>query len=156
MQYDLALVVFFCCFQALRAEDFGEPISLAKVVHLEGEERLFDCLIFDDGYHHDFGIYKDTGTGVVRLQASVHGGEMRNSPVWTAFITHVLYSSSWKIKAGRIIYLADLQPIVFTLGYTPGADAGKGFVLDFVRQLDADQFWDTIDDLKALRKYQNS
>ena len=85
----------------------------------------------------------------MRLQASVSSGEMQNTPVWTAFITHVLYSPSWKIRAGRIVYLVDLQHIVFTSTYNPRASSSETFSLNFMTSSDAEQFSDAIDKLGA-------
>ena len=139
--YESGLVLFFCCFQALKAQDIGEPVSLIAQDLLEGEERLFNCTIIDDGYEHILEIYRDTETGAVRLQASVSSGEMQNTPVWTAFITHVLHSPSWKEKVGRTVHLADIQHIVFTSRYNPSAS------LNFTTITDASQFLDTINSL---------
>ena len=101
-------------------------------------------MIIDDGYEHVLRIYKDAETGVVRLQASVPSGEMQNTPVWTAFITHVLYSTLWKRKSGRTVYLADMEHIVFNSKYKPSAH------MTFTTADDAIQFMDAIDNLADM------
>ncbi len=122
----------------------GGSVSLIGRDHLEGEERLFSCTIIEDGYEHVLRIYRDNATGAVRLQASISSGEMQNSPVWTAFITHVLYSASWKRRAGQTVHLADIQHIVFTWEYNPCAS------LYFPTPDDAILFVDTIDNLADM------
>jgi hypothetical protein len=44
---------------------------------LEREQELFGGKIVDDNFLHALRIYRDTVSGAVRLQASVHKGEMK-------------------------------------------------------------------------------
>ena len=105
---------------------------------------FFSCTIIDDGYEHVLRIYKDAETGVVRLQASVPSGEMQNTPVWTAFITHVLHSASWKRRSGRTVNLADIEHIVFNSKYNPSAH------VTFTKVNDAIRFMDAVDNLAGV------
>lgn len=116
--------------------------------HLEGEKNLLTSTIIDNGYEHIFKIFKDEETGVVRFQASIASGEMHNAHVWTAFITHVLYSRSWKRRAGRQVHLADVQLIIFAESYSAALDPVNGFVLDFPTVTDATHVWDILENLR--------
>lgn len=140
--------MLFCCFKALKAQDLCEPTTVVTDDHLEGEKDLFALTSIDDGYEHIFKILKDEETGVVRLQASIASGEMQNTPVWTAFITHILCSRTWKRKAGRKVYLADLQLMIFTASYSAAVDPANGLILHFLAVTDANHFWNTLENLK--------
>ena len=44
------------------------------------------------------------------------------TPVWTAFITHLISSRTWKWRdshSPKTVYLADLQRYIFTEEYSP-------------------------------------
>ena len=98
-------------------------------------------------YEHVLRIYRDQDTGVVRLQASVSSGELQNTPVWTAFITHVRYSATWKSRADRTAYSADIQHVAFTPTYNLRARSSEQFRLDFMTLSDAEEFSDAIERL---------
>lgn len=55
-------------------------------------------------------------------------------PEWTAFITHQVTSRRWMRKVGsKTIYLADLQPFVFSDDYTPQVESGGEHELYFLQ-----------------------
>ena len=96
--------------------------------------------IIDDNYLHALRIYQDTITGAVRLQASVHKGEMDRSPVWTAFITdHIkehIMTRAWIRRSSsdpKAVILRELHPSVFAfMDYNPQVTARGEHVLRFL------------------------
>lgn len=51
-----------------------------------------------------------------------YDSEIGRTPVWTAFITHLVNSRTWKWRdshSPKTVYLADLQRYIFTEEYTP-------------------------------------
>ena len=78
----------------------------------------------------------------VRLQATDAGNE---SLVWTAFITHTLYSSTWMKRTGpRQILLADFHRLDFLSGDIPGQ-----YILEFEDETDALRFEGAIEGLRG-------
>jgi hypothetical protein len=90
------MVIFFCTFLALRSQDAHRQVHDIRDYELDNEEEIFggyvvldyrvyipctktfvDSLITDDNYRHALRIYRDRISGAVRLQASVHDGEMK-------------------------------------------------------------------------------
>ena len=51
-----------------------------------------------------------------------HDTDIGRTPVWTAFITHLISSRTWKWRdshSPKTVYLADLQRYIFTEEYVP-------------------------------------
>ena len=89
-------------------------------------------LIVDDGYEHALRLFHEEDTGVVRLQASVTTGALKRKPIWTAFITHQVYTPTWASRASsKIVVLADLQQFIFTADYDPQKTSTGKYELDF-------------------------
>lgn len=146
------LVVFFCTLIALRAQDAGRPIHNLGDFDLKDEEECFGGLIEDDGYQHALRVFRDTHSKAIRIQASVMTGEMKNTPVWTAFIHHHLRSRSWLARASpRTLLLRDLRRHVFSSRYTPDITARGEHILAFKSDADANGFFATIKDLAQLQ-----
>ncbi|KAJ5228358.1 hypothetical protein N7489_009066 [Penicillium chrysogenum] len=122
------LVLFHNTFLALRSQDAGHPIGEILDHELAHERERFGATIREDGYTHALRIYKDRLTGAIRLQSSVHDGEMkhnRSTPVWTAFVTHNLGKRSWlKSYDSRTVIVRDIKPVIFMSmdDYNPPAD----------------------------------
>lgn len=105
--------------------------------------------IVDDNFLHALRIYHDTTSGAVRLQASVHKGEMKRSvrrlvqdwepadvfrsPVWTAFITEHLGTRGWlRVPEPKVVILRSLRLSVFTFpDYNPPLTPHGEHVLKF-------------------------
>ncbi|KAJ5485993.1 hypothetical protein N7530_000293 [Penicillium desertorum] len=120
------LVLFHNTFLALRSQDEGHPIGEILDHELAHERELFGATIREDGYTHALRIYKDRITGAIRLQSSVHEGETKHTPVWTAFVTHNLGKRSWlKSYDSRTVIVRDIKPVIFMSmdDYNPPADA---------------------------------
>lgn len=112
------LVLLHSVFVSLKARN-GLTVRLApEEFRLRGESRLFQACIIDDGSRHVLIVYRDRQTGALRLHASVCEGELRNCPVWTAFVTHQSASPTWltRISPHRV-RLADIQLYVFCRHY---------------------------------------
>ncbi|KAA6407887.1 MAG: hypothetical protein FRX48_08238 [Lasallia pustulata] len=139
------MVLFYCTFLALRAQDTNNPEYETNGLELRGEELEFSGRILDDHYVHALRIYRDRDSHAIRLEASVHTGELRRTPVWTAFITYQVRSLLWMQRMGsRKIQLADLNRYIFTDQYAPAVGPNGQPELVFREARDADDFWRTI------------
>jgi hypothetical protein len=97
---------------------------------------------------HALRIFRDRFTGAVRLQASVHKGEMKRSPVWTAFITHFLKTRAWLRRVDpKVVHVRELHRTVFTSEYNIERGSQGWEVLKFTSRADADSFLDTVKEL---------
>ncbi|KAF7509976.1 hypothetical protein GJ744_007290 [Endocarpon pusillum] len=142
------LVIFHCTLLSLRGHDASKPVTNIQDYELAGEAEYFTGQIIDDNYVHALRIYRDRDSKAVRLHASVHRGEMKRTPVWTAFITHYLLSPTWLRRASRtLVYLRELRRHVFSSEYMPQMTCRGEHVLKFTSEQDADEFIKTIDDL---------
>ncbi|KAI1838296.1 hypothetical protein DTO013E5_2535 [Penicillium roqueforti] len=144
------LVIFHNVFLALRSQDAGHPIGEILDHELTHEQQRFGAPITDDGYMHALRVYKDTVTGAVRMQASVHLGEMNHTPVWTAFVTHNLGKRSWlKLQGSKTVIVRDIKPIIFMSvdDYDPPQTSQGYHILEFTRSSDARMFVDVMDEL---------
>ncbi|KAK4207321.1 hypothetical protein QBC37DRAFT_97120 [Rhypophila decipiens] len=112
------MVLFYCTFVALKARN-----TLTVQVHpseykLQREKRLFQAQIIDDGFKHSLIVYQDSHTRGIRLHAAVWEGELRQCPVWTAFVTHQSQSRTWLSRRSRHrVWLKDVQLYVFCNTY---------------------------------------
>ncbi|KAK2757351.1 hypothetical protein FQN54_004865 [Arachnomyces sp. PD_36] len=147
------MVLFFCTFIALRAHDCSKPVSDIPDYELSGEVELYGGQIVDDDFLHALRIYKDKSTKAVRLQASVHRGELKRTPVWTAFITHHLLSNTWLRRvSSKTIHLSELRRTVFSPEYTPQRTPRGEHVLHFTTPEDAENFIDVLASIKSPRR----
>ncbi len=81
---------------------------------------IYNRKIEDDNFLHALRIFKDRDSGGVRLEASVLRGELKRTPVWTAFVTQYVGSTNWmRWVEPKVIQLRDLHPYVFSPDYTP-------------------------------------
>ncbi|KAB8232785.1 uncharacterized protein BDW43DRAFT_311858 [Aspergillus alliaceus] len=145
------MVLFFCTFLALRSQDCGRPVDHIRDYELDDEEELFGGPIVDDNFLHALRIYRDRTSGAIRLQASVHKGEMKRAPVWTAFITNHIGTRGWIRQADpKVVLLRELQRTVFTFEhYDPPRTSRGEHILRFSNRSDAQGFVETIAELAA-------
>ncbi|KAL4916282.1 hypothetical protein BDW62DRAFT_186420 [Aspergillus aurantiobrunneus] len=143
------MVIFYCTFLALRSQDSGRPVSQIRDYELNQEEELFASPIMDDDFLHALRVYRDKFTGAVRLQASVHKGEMKRSPVWTAFVTDLLRTERWiRIVDKKNIILRELRQTIFiSAEYEPPKTQRGGHLLKFTNSNDAEGFTNTMAEL---------
>ncbi|KKZ65283.1 hypothetical protein EMCG_08891 [[Emmonsia] crescens] len=132
------MVLFNCAFIALRGQDSGRPISKTPDAFALGEKEIYGGRIVDDNYLHALRIFQDRPSGAIRLQASVHSGEMEDVPVWTAFIHHFVGLKAWMRRADRkTIILSDLDRAIFidSEQYTPRITRRLEHVLTFANEI---------------------
>ena len=145
-----ALVLFFCSFQALKAQDCGEPVSMIGKCTIEGDEEIFSGKIDDSGYKHVLKIYRDRDTRAIRLQASESSGELQNAPVWISFLTYKIFSEGLMSRVGpKIVHFNDPQPYIFTESYRIPRGPIDEHELRFPDSTDADSFMSSIDRLRS-------
>ncbi|KAK0733333.1 hypothetical protein B0T26DRAFT_632503 [Lasiosphaeria miniovina] len=112
------MVLFYCTFVALKARNMLTVQIHPNEFKLQREKRLFQAQIIDDGYKHSLIVYEDLQTRGIRLHAAVWEGELRQCPVWTAFVTHQSQSPTWLSRRSRHrIWLKDVQLYVFCKKY---------------------------------------
>ncbi|KOS46084.1 hypothetical protein ACN38_g3015 [Penicillium nordicum] len=147
------LVLFHGTFLALRSQDAGHPVGEILDYELAQEQQCFGGTITDDDYVHALRVYKDTVTGAVRLQSSIHLGDLNHTPVWTAFVTHNLGKRSWlRSYDSKTVILRDVKPVIFMSvdDYTPPQTLHGQHVLEFTSSSDASEFLDVMDELGEL------
>ncbi|CAL5872503.1 uncharacterized protein PFLUO_LOCUS6767 [Penicillium psychrofluorescens] len=147
------LVLFYVTFLALRSQDAGRPVEYIRDYELNEEGEIYGGQIIDDGFPHALRVYQDTVTGAVRLQASVHRGDLKRTPAWTAFVTSYLGTRGWLRRTGpEKVLISDLRPAILMSAddYTAPQTPRGGFLLTFLTSDDADGFLDTMEELAAL------
>ncbi|KAK5651732.1 hypothetical protein OQA88_11694 [Cercophora sp. LCS_1] len=112
------MVLFYCTFVALKARNMLTVQIHPNEFKLQREKRLFQAQIIDDGFKHSLIVYEDLQTRGIRLHAAVWDGELRQCPVWTAFVTHQSQSPTWLSRRSRHrVWLKDIQLYVFCKTY---------------------------------------
>ena len=143
------LVLFFCSFLALRSADSNQcPTPIRDYSPLHNEEYLFGGTIIEDNFRRGLRMFKDKISGGVRLEASRMSKEAR-TPIWTAFITHMLLSPTWITRlASDVIQLGDLQRFIFSSDYHHRTTPKSELELEFVKIDDVNDFTKAIDNLR--------
>ncbi|KAH0528121.1 hypothetical protein TsFJ059_003023 [Trichoderma semiorbis] len=140
------LILMYCTFLALKSRNTLTIQLGTKEYTLKGERKLFQACILDDGFKHSLIVYEDKHTGGRRLHVAVWEGELRQCPVWTAFVTHQSASPTWLKRVSRKrIRLADIQLYVFCQQYRQQAQrkgSGGAFELQFYNEEAAQSFKD--------------
>ncbi|KAF5600136.1 hypothetical protein FPANT_2714 [Fusarium pseudoanthophilum] len=112
------LVLVYCCFLSFKTRNSLTVQVANEDLALWGERKLFQARIVDDGFMHSLIVYEDYVTKGVRLHAAVWDGDLRQCPVWTAFITHQSASPKWIKRVSKTrVRLADIQLYVFCQEY---------------------------------------
>ena len=108
-------------------------------------------LIDDDNFIHALRVYRDRLSGAIRLQASVHEGDMRRyllqsprifllltiyyrAPVWTAFITHHIDSPYWVRRVKTRVLLREVKRAIFFPEYSPPRTNRGEHILNFTSE----------------------
>ncbi|PKS10506.1 hypothetical protein jhhlp_002258 [Lomentospora prolificans] len=140
------MVLFYCSFASLKAQNSLTLEVDSDEYILQGERRLFQAQIIDDGFKHSLIVYEDSETKGMRLHAAVWEGELRQCPVWTAFITHQYNSPTWLVKKSRHrVWLKEIQLYVFCHRYRPHKQRKNregAFELNFINEKAASKFRD--------------
>lgn len=112
------LVLVYCCFLSFKTRNSLTVQVANEDLALWGERKLFQARIVDDGFMHSLIVYEDYVTKGIRLHAAVWDGDLRQCPVWTAFITHQSASRKWIRRVSKTrVRLADIQLYVFCQEY---------------------------------------
>ncbi|OTA07685.1 hypothetical protein A9Z42_0085890 [Trichoderma parareesei] len=129
------LTLMYCTFLALKSRNTLTVQLGTKEYALKGEKKLFQACILDDGFKHSLIVYEDKYTGGRRIHVAVWEGELRQCPVWTAFVTHQSASPTWLKRVSRKrIRLADVQLYVFCQQYRQQSQrkgSGGSFEIQF-------------------------
>jgi hypothetical protein len=140
------LVLMYCTFLSLKAFN---PLTLqlgSDEYHLRGERRLFQARIVDDGFRHSLIVYEDRLTRGYRLHAAIWDGELRQCPVWTAFVTDQASSPSWIRRVNRHrVRIANIQLYVFCQKYqqqNQRRGSAGAFEINFVSEEASQRFRD--------------
>ncbi|KAL8697528.1 MAG: hypothetical protein Q9224_002266 [Gallowayella concinna] len=142
------LVLFYCAFITLRSEDRKTSVGFFDDQEIHGEKSIYAGKIRDDNFEHALRVFRDRDCGGIRLQASVLRGELKRTPVWTAFITTHIESHRWMRKAGpKTVHLMDLQRYVFSTEYNPQLGPQGQHELRFESSRDAKDFMEVIEEL---------
>jgi hypothetical protein len=122
------MVLFYNTFVAMKRQD-SHQVSHEKLVDYmelakpeEGEEMRFGGVVKHGEYLHALRLFKDRGSGVVRIEASAYRGPMESVPLWTAFVTKYVGDEAWaELQGTTLVSLAALKPppYVFLSGYHP-------------------------------------
>ncbi|KAK5990524.1 hypothetical protein PT974_08793 [Cladobotryum mycophilum] len=148
------LILTYCTFLALKARNDLTLQLGAKEYALRGERKLFQACILDDGFKHSLIVYEDRLTGGRRLHAAVWEGELRQCPVWTAFITNQASTSGWVKRVGkRKVRLGDIQLYTFCQQYRQQSQRrgpGGAFEIQFYSE-EATQSFKDLFSLTATR-----
>ena len=134
------MVLFYSTFVAMKRQDRREVPHEDMLDDLElsrdkrsGEEPLFGGVVIDGEYKHGLRLFKDRGSGVVRLEASALRGPMTDVPLWTAFVTRYAHDPEWaQLETDSLVSLIALKPppYVFLSGYHPPR-RGNEYLLQF-------------------------
>jgi hypothetical protein len=164
------LVLFHCSFMALKAHNTLTTAIDDTEYNIHREKRLFQAYaslptqssyprdglgrltflrqITDDKFKHSLIVYQDRDTGAKRLHAAVWEGELRQCPVWTAFLTPLqARRQDWLYKKSRfqVRLHHDIQIFAFNSRYHQGNMRHRRtgeFMLEFVMEAGATKFCD--------------
>lgn len=129
------LVLVYCTFISLKARNNLTLQFRSHELDFSEERKLFQACIWDDGFNHSLIVYKDVATGGLRLHAAVWEGELRQCPVWTAFVTRQAANPTWlKRVSQHKVRLSDIQLYVFCQQYRERNQRRgyNAFQIDFV------------------------
>ncbi|KAK8097715.1 uncharacterized protein PG998_013201 [Apiospora kogelbergensis] len=117
----LEVVLFYCTFVCLKVRSPMFTKMRSEEYEIRKEKTLFQAQIFDDGFYHSLRVYEDIVTHRRRLHASVQDGELKNCPVWTAFLPVKMGPlKSWLLlKRPHVIAIRDISPYIFCQNYHP-------------------------------------
>ncbi|KAK3397688.1 hypothetical protein B0T20DRAFT_354485 [Sordaria brevicollis] len=138
------MVLFYCTFAALKARNRLTVQIHPSEFQLQREKRLFQAQIVDDGYKHSLVVYEDQQTNGIRLHAAVWDGELKQCPVWTAFVTAQSQSSTWISRRSKHrVWLRNIQLYVFCKNYRQEVqrqNKSNAFEIYFVTEQGASKF----------------
>ncbi|KAK3956351.1 hypothetical protein QBC32DRAFT_330990 [Pseudoneurospora amorphoporcata] len=149
------MVLFYCTFVALKARNRLTVQIHPTEFQLQREKRLFQAQIVDDGYKHSLVVYEDQQTHGVRLHAAVWDGELKQCPVWTAFVTAQSQFSTWISRRSKHrVWLRNIQLYVFCKNYRQEVqrqNKSNAFEIYFVTEQGASKFKEVFSAMEVSR-----
>ncbi|KAH7006217.1 hypothetical protein EDB82DRAFT_111349 [Fusarium venenatum] len=140
------MVLVYCCFLSFKTRDNLTLRMANEDLSLWGERKLFQARIVDDHFMHSLIVYEDVVSKGLRLHAAVWEGDLRQCPVWTAFITHQSTSTRWIKRVSKTrVRLADIHLYVFCQEYrqqNQRINRSGAFEIKFVSEEAAKRFRD--------------
>jgi hypothetical protein len=140
------MVLVYCCFLSFKTRDNLTVRMANEDLSLWGERKLFQARIVDDHFMHSLIVYEDVVSKGLRLHAAVWEGDLRQCPVWTAFITHQSVSPRWIKRVSKTrVRLADIHLYVFCQEYrqqNQRINRSGAFEIKFVSEEAAKRFRD--------------
>jgi hypothetical protein len=86
--YHERMVLFYSSFVALKRQDLASvPEPLIEDPRDMEEDTLFSGIIRDREMFHALRLLRDSGSGVLRLEARSYRGDKEEVPIWTAFLS---------------------------------------------------------------------
>ena len=133
------MVLFYCTFVAIKHQDrrsipHDDLLDDFELGHDDGEIEIFGGKIKHGDLRHALRMFKDRGSGVVRLEACALRGPMQDVPLWTAFVTRYSHDPDWaQFEPGGLVSVAAFRPppYVFMSGYEPLRDMNGDHLLQF-------------------------
>ncbi|KAK4620453.1 hypothetical protein CLAFUR0_11384 [Fulvia fulva] len=153
------MALFYNTFVAMKCQDERgvDSENLEDDFELENDEAGEKCLFAGQIQHgemlHALRLFRDPGSGVVRLEASPLRGPRRDVPIWTAFVTKYKHDPDHcEYAPGRPVHIAAIKPppSVFIAKYQPPQNR-MGYFLPFTSDEDSRMFMETWAGLSRLR-----
>lgn len=130
------MVLFYSTLVALKRQDPHplHPDLLDSSELREGED--YGGELTHGSFRHALRLFRDRGSGVLRLEASPLRGQFVDVPIWTAFLDKYRFDDAhfvWKGKGTGVVSVAALKPrpYVFCEGFELERGGDGGFVLRF-------------------------
>jgi len=136
------MTLFYHAFLALRYHSPNAPLPAESEYWLHGEKLMFSAKIDNDGRSHNLRLLKDRDSGSIRLAAARLDGEY-DVTVWTAFITHQIYTADWMFYSGpSSVVVKDIRQFSFSSSFD--TEFRSQFELKFIVPEDARDFTNVI------------
>nr|POE94249.1 hypothetical protein CFP56_16489 [Quercus suber] len=134
------MVLFYNTFVAMKRQD-SRPVPHSALLDNHGliagnygEIELFGGRVLSDSLQHAIRVFKDRGSGVVRIEACARRGPMKDVPIWTAFVTHYKDDPDHvMLETRRVVSFAALRPkpYIFLHRYELPRNERGDYVLEF-------------------------
>lgn len=132
------MVLFYCTLVAMKRQDQQFLPEVADEFELDrgpaAEEVLFAGQMKHGNMYHALRLWRDRGSGVIRLEAAAVRGPKKDVPIWTAFLTRNAWDPDHVHFEGRgIVSLISLHPhpYVFVSMYEPPRKPSGDWILPF-------------------------
>ncbi|KAJ4394277.1 hypothetical protein N0V93_003494 [Gnomoniopsis smithogilvyi] len=149
------LVLFYTAFVVLKARNPLAAGMNATEYSLADEKTLFQASIVDDGYKHTLMVNQDRRNRGVRLLTAAWSGQLRECPIWTAFVPIcLLQSRHWLVReSSHLVFVRGIHLYVFCQKYREAKSRRNGsgpFEIYFTNEQGAEEF------VELLRAFQGT